>query len=120
VISIAPESIQMNLFDHLVEYRDDGVIVDFDAIRARSYAVGDLVRTAGICGTREDNGSQFYCYMETIRLVEEREDGRWIGVIDMGLVHGTPWSKDGTRLVLTVDGMEPANKWAWRLLNGQA
>jgi hypothetical protein len=83
--------------------------VNFDAIRARSYAVGDLVNTNGICGTLED-GSKFYCYMETIRLVEERGDGRWIGVIDMGLVHGKPWCKDGTRMVLTVDGMEPARR----------
>jgi hypothetical protein len=74
--------------------------------RGQLPSVGDYVTTAGICGTLED-GSRLYCYTERVRLVEQRTDGKWIGVIDMGMVHGRPWGKDGTRLVMGLDEMQP-------------
>jgi hypothetical protein len=74
--------------------------------RDRRPAVGDYVNTNGICGTLED-GSTLYCYTERVRLVEQRHDGKWIGVIDMGLVWGKPWCKDGTRLVMGLEDMQP-------------
>jgi len=41
-----------------------------------------------------------YCYTEECRLIEQRADGKWLAVIEMGEVHGKPWHKDGTRLLL--------------------
>lgn len=53
-----------------------------------------------ICATRADNGTPIYCYLERCRLVHRREDGRWLAVIEMGTVHGRPWFKDGTEIVV--------------------
>lgn len=54
-----------------------------------------------------ENGGKIYSIFEQCRLIERRPDGRWLAVIEMGLVHGAQWSKDGTRVLLDED-----NIWA--------
>jgi hypothetical protein len=41
-----------------------------------------------------------YAYMERCRLLKQLESGEWLAVIEMGIVHGKPWHKDGTLVVL--------------------
>jgi hypothetical protein len=96
---------QLDLFADIEadERRDETIRSNW---RGRVPAIGDYVNTVGICGTLED-GTSIYCYMERIRLVELRADGKWVGVIDMGLVHGQPWGKDGTRIVMGLEDMRP-------------
>lgn len=73
----------------------------------------------------EDDGHEWhlkelYCYTETCRLLEERPDGSWLAVIEMGEhdwfgngVHR--WHKDGTRLILPILNMwPPVNKLSER------
>lgn len=62
-------------------------------------AVGELCDVCELIAQQEDGGT-IYAYMEQCRLLEERPDGTWLAVIEMGIVHGKPWYKDGTRLIL--------------------
>lgn len=57
-----------------------------------------------------DDGKQLYAYMERCRLLELRPDGRWLVEIAMGEVHGEPWYKDGTRLLLRVLDIWPPTR----------
>jgi len=50
-----------------------------------------------------DGSGSLYCYMEQCRVLEERTDGRYLVEIAMGTVHGKPWGKDGTKLILSID-----------------
>lgn len=54
-----------------------------------------------------EGGGSIYAYMEQCRLIEKRPDGRWLAVIEMGIVHGAPWGKDGTLVILSVDEIWP-------------
>jgi hypothetical protein len=71
--------------------------------------VGGYCQLDVICATLEtpyahpDTGAlitQTYAYMERCRLIEKRADGKWLAVIDMGIVHGEPWYKNGTRIIM--------------------
>lgn len=68
--------------------------------------VGGYCEVDEICATKEEGG-QIYCYTELCRLLEERPDGSWLAVIEMGEVHGKPWDKDGTRLILPITNIWP-------------
>ena len=62
-------------------------------------------RVGGLCEVaqpvvRTEDGQTTYAYSEQCRLIERRPDGTWLAVIEMGEVHGKPWWKDGTRLIL--------------------
>jgi hypothetical protein len=57
------------------------------------------------CHAKLEGGGEIYAYTELCRLIEERPDGTWLAVIEMGErdwygkgVHR--WSKDGTRVIL--------------------
>jgi hypothetical protein len=66
--------------------------------------VGGYCEVGQICAELESSpGQTVYCYMEQCKIIGLRNDGRWLVEIDMGLVHGNPWPKDGTRLVLSED-----------------
>jgi len=54
-----------------------------------------------------ESGGSIYAYMEQCRLIEKRQDGKWLAVIDMGIVHGHPWGKDGTRVILPEEQIWP-------------
>ena len=53
-------------------------------------------------------GGGMYAYDERCRLVEKRPDGKWIGVIEMGMVWGHTWAKDGTRVILDENDISEA------------
>lgn len=53
------------------------------------------------------DGEPVYCYMETVRMVEELPSGDWIGEIHMGNVHGVPWPKDGVRVKMSIADIWP-------------
>ena len=40
-------------------------------------------------------GKRIYLTGECIRVTERVSEDLWRGVVDMGLVHGAPWSKNG-------------------------
>lgn len=46
------------------------------------------------------SGRGLYCYGEQARLVKQHPDGTWMARIEMGVVDGKPWSKDGRLVVL--------------------
>lgn len=54
-----------------------------------------------------ESGELIYSYMEQCRLIEKRQDGRWLAIIEMGEVHGEKWFKDGTRVLLREDDIWP-------------
>ena len=60
-----------------------------------------------LCVELEAGGS-IYAYMEQCCLVEKRPDGKWIGVIEMGMVWGHTWAKDGTRVILDENDISEA------------
>ncbi len=72
----------------------------------------DGPRVGGYCevhtiGAQIEGGGYTYCYMELCRLLQERPDGSWLAVIEMGEIRGEPWIKDGTRLILPIDSIWP-------------
>lgn len=62
-------------------------------------AVGGFCEV-GTCIAKKAEGGMIYAYTELCRLLDHRDDGTWLAVIEMGEVHGKPWHKDGTRLIL--------------------
>lgn len=57
------------------------------------------------------NGSEtIYAYMERCILLEERPDGYWLAEISMGIVHGKPWYKDGTKVLLSINDIWPPTR----------
>jgi hypothetical protein len=79
--------------------------------------VGELVEVAE-CIAKQEDGTPLYAYMESCRLLEERPDGSWLAVIEMGEVHGEPWLKDGTRLLLAVTDIWPPTRQLWEARRG--
>ena len=57
-----------------------------------------------------ETGGTIYAYTEQCKLIEKRDDGRWVAEIAMGIVHGHKWSKDGTRVLLSEDEIWPPMK----------
>lgn len=57
------------------------------------------------------DGPSLYCYMEQARLLEQRADGMWLAVIEMGNVRGEPWFKDGRHVLLRRDEIAPPRQW---------
>lgn len=51
-----------------------------------------------------------YAYIERCILLEERPDGTWLAEIAMGIVHGKPWHKDGTRVLLKTTDIWPPTR----------
>ena len=62
------------------------------------------------CVVPKENGESLYCYMERCIVLEQLKDGRYLAEIAMGIVHGQPWSKDGTRVVLGVRDIWPPTR----------
>jgi hypothetical protein len=60
------------------------------------------------CVVEQEDGTPIYAYMERCMMIEQRPDGRWLAEIAMGEVHGKPWPKDGTRVVLSVCDIWPS------------
>jgi len=52
-------------------------------------------------------GGSLYCYTEQARLIEQRPDGRWLAVIEMG----DGWHKDGRQVLLERDRIGPPRKF---------
>jgi hypothetical protein len=52
--------------------------------------------------------------MEQCRLLEQRPDGSWLAMIEMGEVHGRPWHKDGKRLILEDADIWPPTRELWK------
>ena len=63
------------------------------------------------CVVQREAGGTVYAYMEQCRLIEQRPNGQWLAVIEMGEVWGKPWWKDGARLLLGVLDIWPPTKW---------
>ncbi len=76
-------------------------------------AVGELCEVSE-CVVKREDGGVIYAYMEQVRLLEHRSDGRWLGVIEMGEVWGKPWPKDGTRLLLDETDVWPPTRLLWK------
>lgn len=64
------------------------------------------------CGSRlaDGSGRHYYAYMEQCRVLEQLPGGEWLVEIAMGEVHGHPWSKDGTKLILGEDEINPPTR----------
>lgn len=72
-------------------------------------------REGGLCETNTCSppavfGRNGYAYTEQCRLLRELPDGRWVARIEMGVVHGSPWWKDGTLLLLSVTEIAPPTR----------
>lgn len=78
----------------------------WDSLGYDGPASGRLCDIDTLCVDLESGGS-IYAYMEQCRLIEHRPDGKWLAVIEMGTTHGTPWGKDGTRVLLSEDDIWP-------------
>lgn len=93
---------------------------DFEDQQRKSWKVcwdWDGPTVGGFCtidtiGTRVEGGGNIYAYTELARLLEERPDGTWLAVIEMGERdwYGTGvhrWDKDGTRVILEICDIWP-------------
>lgn len=67
---------------------------------------GEMCTIDGVIVERAAGG-RIYAYMEKARLIELRSDGKWLAEIAMGDVHGQPWRKDGTRVLLGICDIWP-------------
>lgn len=82
-------------------------------------AAGELCDVAG-CTVRKEDGTTIYAYTEQCRLLEQRPDGSWLAVIEMGTVHGKPWPGDGTRLILEDTNIWPPTRELWKARRGES
>jgi len=68
------------------------------------------------CVVRKENGETVYAYMEQAKLIEERPDGTWLAVIDMGVdnwwgsENPFTWPHDGTRVILEIGDIWPPTR----------
>jgi hypothetical protein len=69
---------------------------------------GDYCDFTGSIFIDLEAGGGMYAYDERCRLIEKRPDGKWIGVIEMVMVWGHPWAKDGTRVILDENDISEA------------
>jgi hypothetical protein len=53
------------------------------------------------------DGGKIYCYMERCRLIDIRDDGKWLTEIEMPEINGKHWSKNGTKLILGITDIWP-------------
>lgn len=76
--------------------------------------VGGLCEVSQCVATKED-GAMTYAYMQQCRLLNLREDGTWLAVIEMDDIDGKPWSKNGVRLILEDTDIWPPTRQIWAL-----
>ena len=72
--------------------------------------VGGLCEVNSICARLADGSGSIYCYTEQCRILEALSNDEWLVEIAMGEVHGAPWAKDGTRLILAKDEIWPPTR----------
>ncbi|APG24091.1 hypothetical protein [Syntrophotalea acetylenica] len=54
--------------------------------------------------------SCIYAYMERCKILQQLDDDHWLCEIAMGIVHGQPWDKDGTRVILDTLNIWPPTR----------
>jgi hypothetical protein len=74
----------------------------------KAWMPGDLCDFTGNIFIDLESGGGMYAYDERCRLIEKRADGKWLAVIEMGMVWGHPWAKDGTKVILDEEDISEA------------
>jgi hypothetical protein len=78
--------------------------------------VGYYCSVGECCATHED-GTEAYHYMERVKLLSQRDDGLWLGVIEHSerTIARAPWvaESNGTRLLLDILDIWPPTDDLW-------